>query len=272
MPKPIEKKPKSFTEFVQLIEERQAAVAPNPLWYRGCGQSSYTLLPSLYRHRTLRTSEQLAQLERNLLIHFRQRSIPFHSRDLSDDWSSLFFMQHYRVPTRLLDWTENPFIGLYFAAMSAAFEVKSDASLAFPSAAAVWVLDPVAWNRHTLRHQSFDGEILVPGDEALKGYQPSTTFATMNNAPVALYGAHNSPRIVAQRGVFTIFGKNTAAMEKTYSSDSYPTDSLIKVTLQRTYLPVLRAAILRYGVTESVIYPDLDGLASEIRRVFKFAN
>lgn len=48
------------------------------------------------------------------MIRFRQRSIPFSDRSLQDDWEALFFMQHYRVPTRLLDWSENPFISFHF--------------------------------------------------------------------------------------------------------------------------------------------------------------
>jgi hypothetical protein len=76
-----------------------------------------------------------------LVMRFRQRTIPLHSRDLSDEWDALFFMQHYGVPTRLLDWTENPFIAFYFAVMSARFKAKwdrpSDRSLlSFPSNAA----------------------------------------------------------------------------------------------------------------------------------------
>jgi hypothetical protein len=32
----------------------------------------------------------------------------------------------------------------------------------------------------------------------------------------------------------------------------------------------MREAILKYGITESVVFPDLDGLAKEIKRGFQF--
>src|SRR5712692_6043840 len=132
-------------------------------------------------------------------------------------------MQHYRIPTRLLDWTENPFIGFYFAVMSATFRTtRRQRSISFQEDAAVWVLDPIAWNSHALRHQKFDRGVLTPADEALQGYSPLTKFGDMNKHPVALYGAHNNPRIVAQQGVFTIFGQDIGAMEKAYTSDSFP--------------------------------------------------
>ena len=118
MPKiPDEKRPGNFPEFVQIIEDFQTN--SELAWYRGCGDSSYKLFPTLYRHPAKKTLADLGELEKQLMTRFRQRSLPFQSRTFSTDWDLIFFMQHYGVPTRLLDWTENPFIGLYFALMSA---------------------------------------------------------------------------------------------------------------------------------------------------------
>ncbi|OFV95375.1 MAG: hypothetical protein A3H28_02230 [Acidobacteria bacterium RIFCSPLOWO2_02_FULL_61_28] len=209
------------------------------------------------------------------MTRFRQRSIPFLTRGLADDWDMFFFMQHYGVPTRLLDWTENPFIGFYFAVMSSPFSVKMKAGkpvLSFSSDAVVWVLDPVEWNVHALRHQGFDRGVLTPSDEALQSYKPLTQFSDMNVQPVALYGAHNSPRIVAQRGVFTIFGQSTKSMEDTFESERFPTNCLIKVVLERSFMAVMRASILNHGITESVVFPDLEALAKEIKRNFEFED
>ncbi|AST88854.1 FRG domain-containing protein [Ralstonia pseudosolanacearum] len=269
MAKVPEIKPKSFTEYVQEVERLNGS-AEDPIWFRGAGKSSYELIPTLYRHSQKKTVHEIAKLERDTMIRFRQRSIPFSDRSLQDDWEALFFMQHYRVPTRLLDWSENPFISFYFAVMSAKFSVKKGGDLPFSEDAAIWVLDPVKWNRHALSHQSYDGGILVTKDTELSGYQPQTMFTKMNNHPVALYGAHNSPRIVAQRGVFTIFGQNLSPMETAYDKAAFPDGALKKIVLDKAILPALRKSILSYGITESVVFPDLDGLAQEMRRDFGF--
>jgi hypothetical protein len=140
MAKVREEKPASFAEFVGLIETLQAKCA-NPLWYRGCAQSNYKLLPSLYRHKTTTAIADLSRLESQLMTRFRQRSIPMHSRSLQDNWDALYFMQHYRVPTRLLDWTENPFVALYFAVISRFRSSGARRPLKPRHDAAVWVLD-----------------------------------------------------------------------------------------------------------------------------------
>ena len=269
MAKIPEEKPGSFSEFVTLVEQYQCK-SLDSLWYRGCGLSRFKLLPTLYRHRKMKSTQELAKLERGLMVRFRQRSIPFHSRSLDDDWDTMFFMQHYRIPTRLLDWTENPFIALFFALTAAPLKLNKENKPVFTKSAVVWVLNPVSWNRHALSHQSYDGDVLAPGDGPLKGYKPTESFAGMTNYPVAIYGAHNSPRIVAQRGVFTIFGQITSPMEQLYETYSFPTGCLTKFILEASCIGAMREAILRHGVTESVVFPDLDGLAQEIRRTFEF--
>ena len=273
MPKVREKALDSFKDYVALVEKLQSK-AIGPLWFRGCGKSNHQLVPSLYRHKTAKGKDQIETLERDLMTRFRQRSIPLHNRSLTDPWDTLFFMQHYGVPTRLLDWTENPFIAFYFAVTSANFKVRRTRGtaplLSFNADASIWILDPVLWNRHALRTQSYTGGILTPGDAALHPYKPMTEFKDMYVDAVGLYGAHNSPRIVAQRGVFTIFGQKTDSLERAYETEKFPSNSLLKVNLDRGALPKLRASILNQGITESVVFPDLEGLAREMKREFKF--
>jgi hypothetical protein len=255
-------------EFTQQIEEALARTS-DLVWYRGSGRSTYRLIPSLYRHPTITGSVGLIELEANILSRFKHRSVPYLNRSLQNDWEYLFLMQHFGVPTRLLDWTENPYIALYFALTSAFFNT----SLSTPNYtdnAAVWVLDPTTWNRYVLQGIGFQGSVLSPQDERLKGYAPASDLTLMNIRPIALYGTHNSPRIVAQRGVFTIFGKDTTPMEEVYTSASFPKDCLVKLVIPSNRIAALLKAITSSGITDSVIYPDMDGLAKEIKRFFAF--
>lgn len=258
--------PKNLPEYLRRVEMLQRR-ARQPLWFRGAGVATHALVPSLYRHPSVNSSADLEDLERQLMVRFRQRSIPYHSRDLSNDWEAVFFMQHYGVPTRLLDWTENPLTGLHFAMMSAP---KKANQTQYTKSAAIWILDPVKWNQTALKHVSYTGEPLTAGDEGLKGYSPLSPHEDMAKHPVALYGAHNSARIVAQQGVFTIFGTDQTPMEKLVKKKTFPSNALCRVVVPAGRIPSMRKSLLNQGITESTIFPDFEGLARETKRHFGF--
>lgn len=272
----------SFAEYVSRVESLQEGTLGR-LWFRGCSKSTYSLLPSLYRHPNSTSPSQVQQLEGDLMLRFKQRAIPFHDRNLSDEWELLFFMQHYGVPTRLLDWSENPFVGLYFAIIDRVGGQAAKGPTRKKAAkkrtrgqstidSAVWVLNPRTWNKHALRHRSFDGDVLDSDHDAINGHRPGNVFSEMTSSPVALYGSHNSPRIVAQRGAFTIFGQDSRPMEDILDEEGFPAESLVKIVIPEGDVPRLRSATLRYGLVESVIFPDLDGLAKEIKREYGFTG
>ena len=259
--------PKSFAEFVTMIDSYQKA-SDDPLWFRGTGRSSHPLKPGLYRHLVKKRPAELERMERELLSRFKLRSVPFHDKQFADDWENMFLMQHYRIPTRLLDWTENPVTALYFA-VTQAHPAKSKAgTFTYDKPAAVWMLNPTEWNRYALRSLSYEEGPLSPEDQALKAYRILSRTGSIY--PVALYGVHNSPRIVAQRGVFTVFGSKNMSMQHFYRTDGFPKGCLVKFVLTADRIPSVRQAVFRHGVTESVIFPDLEGLAQEIRRIFEF--
>ncbi len=259
---------RNLQEFAKFLEDRLSK-PDSYLWFRGCGQAGYCLIPSLYRHPTLNRIEALLEIESKILVRFKQRSIPYLTRALVTDWEYLFFMQHFGIPTRLLDWTENPHVALYFALTVAQYQLIG-ASGSYIEDAAIWVLNPVAWNQKVLTHIGYTGGILSVSDSEARGYAPLPEISLMPSEPIAIYGAHNSPRIIAQRGVFTICGKNLEPMEKIYEVNNFPQDSLIKLVIPKTEIERLLHSLVAIGYHDSAIFPDLDGLAKETRRIFGY--
>lgn len=215
-PLPAKKENKNFAvpeitinSAVEFTEElAKLGFSNRKLWYRGIGDISYRLTPSLFRHKSARSKLDFSKLEKELNETFRMRSFPYTEafRWIDGAWDQLFFMQHYRVPTRLLDWSGSPLVSLHFALTSATLLANGESS----TDVAVWVLDPVAWNEAVYEGTNFQGDILSPTDSRLKRYTPSEVYeSTTNIPPVAMRGAHNSARIVAQQGFFTIFGPLT---------------------------------------------------------------
>jgi hypothetical protein len=98
----------SFREFQSAIESDEAYM------YRGVSDAGYQLLAKVARGWKL-GCEMLQVSERSLLEQFRVRAIQYVTARPQNDWEWLALGQHYGLPTRLLDWTQNPLVALYFA-------------------------------------------------------------------------------------------------------------------------------------------------------------
>ncbi|MGC3575653.1 FRG domain-containing protein, partial [Pseudomonas aeruginosa] len=69
----------------------------------------------MLRHPKKRSGETTPLIvEQNLKNSFRLTSAALLSNTPTTDFDWLLLQQHYGVRTRQLDWTENPFIALYF--------------------------------------------------------------------------------------------------------------------------------------------------------------
>jgi hypothetical protein len=286
--KPKDINVENLKDFSSTLEQCLAeARARNPdartvgNWYRGHGRAdTYQLEPSLYRHPKIKLVKDLLQMESRMLDDFTRQNVlhTFQSRAETEEarrFETLFYMQHYGVPTRLLDWTVNPFMGLYFALTTAA---RSKGSDEFEEDAAVWILDPVSWNGKALEELDWkDKGAARPGDLALDSYAPKREYGAaevknMYELPVATLGVANNARMFAQRGVFTIFGKKLEPMETLYDAEKFPADSLVRVVIPKKKIDQLLTTLIQIGFTDSVTYPDLTGLAMEIRRLNGFRD
>ncbi|ROO75674.1 FRG domain-containing protein [Vibrio crassostreae] len=255
----------SFAEFLAEVDQGQNDVGSS-LWFRGAGKSSYPLSPSLHRHSKIVDSSSLLDYEKKLLTRFKERSVPYLQSRIDDEWELLFLMQHYGMPTRLLDWTENPFISLFFALSSA----NKNADGNYENDAAVWILSPSKWNESVFSNISYKGGAISPSETMVNSYKPGTEHHLVHENPVAILGIHNSPRIVAQRGSFCLFGKSLVPMEEIYKNGNFQTDTLKKLIIPKGIIGELLNKLVWMGITDSVVYPDLEGLSKETKRLFGF--
>src|SRR5262249_35052598 len=82
------------------------------LWFRGHEKVNHSLTPSILRRPGNDTNAYIDEL--SLTRHFQTMNPDASPRDASD-FERLVMMQHYLAPTRLLDWTENLLVAMYFA-------------------------------------------------------------------------------------------------------------------------------------------------------------
>lgn len=227
------------------------------LWFRGVDCSTHQLLPKIARDG--REPIDIFERETRLLTRFRQRSMAYWPSGYpQNDWEHLFAMQHYGMPTRLLDWSENLFVAAYFA-LAGSPDHKHEGDC-IP---VVWCVDPVAWNRATpvLSEYGASIQVLTTADDELEPYRPATT-RKRNKSPIAIFGAHNSDRIVAQRGTFFVWGNETKSLDHVAAE--------LPATLWKLQLTGSRAELSRdlqrLGFGETMIFPELSYLAKELSR------
>jgi hypothetical protein len=226
------------------------------LWFRGQRDVAWDVAPSIYRRVPGRPAYSNLD-ERNLTNRFRSRAAirysPAPSYDAHASWLSL--MQHYGLPTRLLDWSRSPMVAAYFAVEHCLADVADPS----PGAdAVIWVLRPHALNQlrsGTEVTPSIDAnmckDILAPA---------FTNFADETGMIMAVMAAETDLRMFVQQGCFTMHSDRTP-LNQAEQWERF----LVPLLVPATAIEQLAREVDACGFRQGDIYPDLGHLAQELR-------
>jgi len=170
-------------------------------------------------------------------------------------------MQHYRTPTRLLDWTENALVALYFAVSAPGSEDGE-----------VWAMLPWALNsqggagwgipmpsesphvKYLLAEPYWAGTAVQLAErEGLK--EPVRT-------PLALEPPLLFPRMAVQASTFTIHPY--PELGKTIEDVLPNPEHLVRYIVPASYKPDLLCQLRVLGFSDRHLFPDLEGLSRMI--------
>jgi len=232
----------SWTEFLHNIRSARKQLGDPPkVWYRGQSKDSYRLTPSLLRNDSWIAKEQT-------LFDEYERSASHLQAPRNNDWELLIDMQHYGIPTRLMDWTDVLGIAIAFALYdSNDDEVNS----------AIYVLDPIKLNELS----GLSEVKRAPNDPAFEYksvYWHGRPFSPSH--PIAIDSALQNDRIRAQSGSFTVHGRNKTAI------DDQATNVIRKVVIGAAAKREAREFLEYANLNSFSIYPDIVGMARHIVR------
>jgi len=256
----------SLGEFV----DRVTPLEPDPVTgrrrdtgvYRGSSNAKNPLFTSLDRLGGIHPPHTKADLEEHILRNYMRYSRPHLGSDPINDWEQLVSAQHHGVPTRLLDWTYSPLVAAFFATRMLPAGTERDR--------AVWRLD---WKS---LHEKFEFpalSLLIKDLDELFGKDGHfTPFKLIRRGAQRDFACLLEPpsmdqRIVAQAAVFTLCSDKTRAFDA-FLDDHGLGGALTKYVIPADEVGRLRDPLDLVGVDERRLFPDLDGVASAIRRYY----
>lgn len=296
MEKPNLIKITSLSEYVAEVSKINVA-EQDSAWFRGHSSAKHRLVPSVLRNWIPLTSAYGANLSgdeqlsasgyavtcinpERMLDDFKRKALQFLQYAPKNDFEWLFLMQHHGVPTRLLDWTTNALVALYFAVSSLRaggliprVESRGDDCVELDEfdedCVAIFALNPNKVN-HAI-HENIKHVVDISQDfDFWKPYSrpmnlSSKEFDTQH--PLCIAAPQVSPRMRAQSGLFTIHGRDINPLD--YFNDVRPL--LTKILIPFENAMVIQKELHQFGISESFIYPSLesvakDVLADEVRR------
>ena len=188
--------------------------------FRGQRDPSWKLLPKAGRAE-YKSKFRNGINERSIFESWKRYAVHFLNQHPSDEWDWMVLAQHHGLATRLLDWTKNPLNAAYFAVTGG--KGCSGAIFAFE-----------VKTSHSIPPKIDPFEV-----KGLKVYYPRGL----------------SPRIVSQRGIFTISNEPTKPIENTLD------DKLHKFLISAAAAPEIRKTLAFFGINEMSIFQDLDHLS-----------
>lgn len=222
----------SFQEYQDII---LGIPADEFILYRGQYQDK-TLLPKIARYNV----PNVEQIEREMLEDFQRRSVHLIDYHPGNSWDWLALAQHHGMATRLLDWTENALIALWFS-MSPQGEFATSAY-------------SVVWG------------FKVPKKDIINSTEDRDPFKGAGNK--VFKPNHITKRISAQFGWFTIHKSNAENRFIAFEHNKEYRDALFKIRIDSKCFAECKIRLHNFGINSASMYPDIDGLAKHVEWIF----
>lgn len=241
------------------------------IFYRGQSDKSYGLVPSIYRE------ERLIKNEDKIFKDIIAQS-PADFKGCTSTFEKLVKMQHYSLPTRLLDITTNPLVALYFACENKEvdgklfrFEVKTSDIKYFDSDAVSVVSNiakrPIDFSIEGLRDldcEDFNAEpdiaYLLHEIKYEKPHFQNVIDSKDIERVFCVKPMFDNPRIIRQSGAFFLYGINGNKSKPASLNFGYKVYIINKAQKQK-----IRKQLEALGIDKSTLFPEVEHVAEHIK-------
>lgn len=243
----------SLSSYVNQVNKVQAKwnIHASDVWFRGVASQKYHLQPG-----TVWRGVDAHCLVQDFLLHYEAYS----DKNIQEPWSLYALMQHYGLPTRLLDWTKSALIALYFALEESNKHGEGNKRI-------VYMMAPGDLN-NKVADDSFVYNVSQNRD--FYKYLPweiSDGEYSLPTEPLSIYIPNNNRRILSQQGAFTVHGSSKDSIEDFFIKNKI--DRMVKFVIDESNHNRIQQELYTMGYKEDDIYQDLNSLSRRIIREWK---
>ncbi|GFI03488.1 hypothetical protein IMSAGC005_02325 [Lachnospiraceae bacterium] len=242
----IEVQINSINNLIDEIKKLKDMYGKQPIWFRGQENSNWHLEPSIFRGK-LRQKENY--VTNDFYIYVKQIENNTPNKDNYAAWMSL--MQHYGLPTRILDWSSSPLVACYFA-LERNIDKENDAC--------IWVLIP-----RRINVQEGFGEFVYPIDAytvqqmLLPAFKNNVMLEDkFMNKIIACHSVEKDLRMYSQQSSFTVHNSPKKL------EDICDDETLFKFVIPCESKEKLYESVNILGISTSFIYPDMEHISKDV--------
>ncbi|RGV57235.1 FRG domain-containing protein [Bacteroides intestinalis] len=272
----------SLSEYINEITDFRERILnegkSETLYFRGQSDSSWDIRPSIFRNSLVSAESKIIQTA--------MARVPHEFKECSSSFEELTKLQHYGLPTRLLDVTMNPLVALYFACSSSEITKDKDSNDVCCDGI-VYICQGYEEHEKSLKAKILSSlaKMNITSGTTLRNlkdrldikenYAPES-FIDLIQDSIFVMPSYSNTRLIRQSGAFLITGAIKIIIDENDIWNSKVSKSIRNLNDEIDKNHILISGDAKYSIldeldfvniNESTLFPELEHQMSHIKRV-----